>query len=76
LKQVIAELYRIGEKLARYDLEKRQAIEDEDYEKAKIKTEQMKIYRAETHKGLRDNNLIDLLDVIIFSIIIILSIFF
>jgi centrosomal protein CEP104 len=56
-------LYRIGERLARYDIEKRQAIEDEDYEKAKVKKQQMQEYRAETYKQLQSHNLLDLIDV-------------
>ncbi len=56
-------MYRIGERLARYDIEKRQAIEDEDYEKAKVKKQQMQEYRAETYKQLQSHNLLDLIDV-------------
>jgi centrosomal protein CEP104 len=59
-------LYKIGERLARYDIEKRQAIEDEDYEKAKIKKHQMQEYRSETYKQLYQNNLLEYIDVIIF----------
>jgi centrosomal protein CEP104 len=63
LKQAINELYKIGERLARYDIEKRQAIEDEDYEKAKLKKAQMQEYRAETYRQLQKHNLLDFLDV-------------
>jgi hypothetical protein len=63
LKQAISELYKIGERLARYDIEKRQAIEDEDYEKAKLKKQQMHEYRAETYRQLQMNNLLDFIDV-------------
>ena len=66
LKQAISELYKIGERLARYDIEKRQAIEDEDYEKAKIKKQQMQEYRADTYNQLQQNNLLEFLDVINF----------
>jgi len=66
LKQAISELYKIGERLARYDIEKRQAIEDEDYEKAKIKKQQMQEYRNETYKQLNQNNLLEYIDVIVF----------
>ncbi len=63
LKQAISELYKIGERLARYDIEKRQAIEEEDYEKAKLKKQQMQEYRAETYRQLQMNNLLDFIDV-------------
>jgi centrosomal protein CEP104 len=63
LKQAISELYKIGERLARYDIEKRQAIEEEDYEKAKLKKQHMQQYRAETYKQLKENNLLDFIDV-------------
>lgn len=63
LKQAISELYKIGERLARYDLEKRQAIEEEDYEKAKQKKLQMQEYRSETYRQLRENNLIEYIEV-------------
>lgn len=56
-------MYKIGERLARYDLEKRQAIEDEDYEKAKQKKVQMYEYRTETYRQLRNQNLIDYIEV-------------
>ena len=63
LKQAITELQKIGERLARYDIEKRQAIDEEDYEKAKIKKQQMQQYRADTYKQLQENNLLDIIDV-------------
>lgn len=63
LKQAISELYKIGERLARYEIEKRQAIEEEDYERAKQKKEQINEYRAETYKQLQQNNLLDFIDV-------------
>lgn len=49
--------------MARYDIEKRQAIEEEDYEKAKLKKHQMQEYRAETYRQLQFNNLLDFIDV-------------
>lgn len=49
--------------MARYDIEKRQAIEEEDYEKAKLKKQQMQEYRAETYRQLQVNNLLDFIDV-------------
>lgn len=63
LKQAMSELYKIGERLARYEIEKRQAIEEEDYERAKQKKEQIQEYRTETYKQLQQNNLLDFVDV-------------
>ena len=63
LKQAISELYKIGERLARYDIEKRQAIDEEDYEKAKLKKVQMQEYRSETYRQLQFNNLLEFVDV-------------
>ena len=70
LKQAISELYKIGERLARYDIEKRQAIEEEDYEKAKLKKQQMQEYRAQTYRQLQQNNLLEFVDVRFFLYII------
>ena len=56
-------MYKIGERLARYDIEKRQAIEEEDYEKAKLKKVQMQEYRSETYRQLQFNNLLEFVDV-------------
>lgn len=63
LKIAINELYKIGERLARYDIEKRQALEEEDYEKAKFKKYQIQEYRRETYKQLEANNLLAYIDV-------------
>jgi hypothetical protein len=63
LKITISELYKIGERLARYDIEKRQAIEDEDYERAKLKKQQIQEYRAETYRQLQSHNLLGYISV-------------
>ncbi|CAF2644496.1 unnamed protein product [Rotaria sp. Silwood2] len=60
-KQAIQELINIGERLARYEVEKRQAIENEDYKVAKAKKEKIELYRAETYKQLQVLNLLDIL---------------
>lgn len=57
------ELKKIGERLARYDIEKRQAIEEEDYEKAKLKKQQIQDYRKETYRQLQENNMLEFIDV-------------
>ncbi|CAF0816816.1 unnamed protein product [Didymodactylos carnosus] len=59
-KQAIQELIKVGERLARYDVEKRQAIENEDYETAQQKKDKMELYRAETYKQLQMLNLLDI----------------
>ncbi|CAF5004658.1 unnamed protein product, partial [Rotaria socialis] len=61
-KQAIQELIKVGERLARYEVEKRQAIENEDYETAQSKKDKMELYRTETYKQLQ---LLNLLDVVI-----------
>jgi centrosomal protein CEP104 len=56
-------LYKIGERLARYEIEKRQAIEEEDYERAKIKKQQIQEYRSDTYKQLNENGFLDFIEV-------------
>ncbi|KAF5298712.1 hypothetical protein FQA39_LY11722 [Lamprigera yunnana] len=52
LKQTVEKLRVAGERLGKYDLEKRHAIEMEDYEKAKYKKIQIEEFRLETYKNL------------------------
>lgn len=59
LKAAITELQKVGEKLGKYEVEKRQAVENEDYDKAKLKKVQMDEYRLQVY---RDLNLSDLLE--------------
>ncbi|XP_061197353.1 centrosomal protein of 104 kDa-like isoform X1 [Saccostrea echinata] len=59
LKAAISELQKVGEKLGKYEVEKRQAVENEDYDKAKLKKVQMDEYRLQVYKDL---NLPDLLE--------------
>ncbi|XP_048780566.1 centrosomal protein of 104 kDa-like isoform X2 [Ostrea edulis] len=59
LKGAISELQKVGEKLGKYEVEKRQAVENEDYDKAKLKKVQMDEYRLQVYKDL---NLPDLLE--------------
>ncbi|XP_052081359.1 centrosomal protein of 104 kDa-like isoform X5 [Mytilus californianus] len=59
LKSAITELQKVGEKLGKYEVEKRQAVENEDYDKAKLKKVQMDEYRLQVY---RDLNLADLLE--------------
>ncbi|CAF0732515.1 unnamed protein product [Adineta ricciae] len=59
-KQAIQELIKVGERLARYEVEKRQAIESEDYDVAQIKKDKMELYRTETYRQLQVLNLLDI----------------
>ncbi|XP_039979268.1 centrosomal protein of 104 kDa-like, partial [Xiphias gladius] len=60
LKQAIADLQKVGERLARYDVEKRCAIEKEDYDLAKNKKELMEEYRRSVYQQLEVHNLLDM----------------
>ncbi|XP_040922106.1 centrosomal protein of 104 kDa isoform X2 [Toxotes jaculatrix] len=60
LKQAIADLQKVGERLARYDVEKRCAIEKEDYDLAKKKKDLMEEYRRSVYKQLEVHNLLDM----------------
>ncbi|XP_056130278.1 centrosomal protein of 104 kDa [Lampris incognitus] len=60
LKQAIADLQKVGERLGRYEVEKRCAIEIEDYDLAKRKKEQMEEYRRTVYQQLEVHNLLDM----------------
>ncbi|XP_068454020.1 centrosomal protein of 104 kDa isoform X2 [Clinocottus analis] len=60
LKQAIADLQKVGERLARYEVEKRCAIEKEDYDLAKKKKELMEEYRRSVYQQLEVHNLLDM----------------
>ncbi|XP_030589326.1 centrosomal protein of 104 kDa isoform X2 [Archocentrus centrarchus] len=60
LKQAIADLQKAGERLARYDVEKRCAIEKEDYDLARQKKELMEEYRKSVYQQLEVHNLLDM----------------
>ncbi|KAM4609915.1 centrosomal protein of 104 kDa [Polymixia lowei] len=60
LKQAIADLQKVGERLGRYEVEKRCAIEKEDYDLAKRKKEQMEEYRMAVYQQVEVNNLLDM----------------
>lgn len=53
-------LFQVGERLARYDVEKRCAIEKEDYDLAKKKKELMEEYRKSVYQQLEVHNLLDM----------------
>ncbi|XP_049341558.1 centrosomal protein of 104 kDa [Astyanax mexicanus] len=60
LKQAIADLQKVGERLGRYDVEKHSAIEREDYDTAKEKKEQMEAYRLRVYQQLQLHDLLDI----------------
>nr|XP_019944600.1 PREDICTED: centrosomal protein of 104 kDa isoform X2 [Paralichthys olivaceus] len=59
LRQAIADLQKVGERLARYDVEKQCAIDKEDYDLAKKKKELMEEYRRSVYQQLEEYNLLD-----------------
>ena len=50
---------QVGEKLGKYEVEKRQAVENEDYDKAKLKKVQMDEYRLQIYKDLNVQDLLE-----------------
>lgn len=50
---------QVGERLGRYEVEKRCAVEKEDYDLAKEKKQQMEQYRAEVYQQLQLHSLLD-----------------
>ncbi|XP_056117070.1 centrosomal protein of 104 kDa isoform X1 [Rhinichthys klamathensis goyatoka] len=60
LKQAIADLQKVGERLGRYDVEKHSAIEREEYDIAKQKKEQMEAYRLTIYQHLELHSLLDI----------------
>uniref|UniRef100_A0A670ZIQ0 Centrosomal protein of 104 kDa n=1 Tax=Pseudonaja textilis TaxID=8673 RepID=A0A670ZIQ0_PSETE len=59
LKQAIADLQKVGERLGRYEVEKRCAVKREDYDLAKQKKQQMEDYRLKVYQQLELHNLLD-----------------
>lgn len=49
---------QVGEKLGKFEVEKRQAVENEDYDKAKLKKAQMDEYRLQVYKRLELQDLL------------------
>ncbi len=52
-------ILQVGEKLGKYEVEKRQAVENEDYDKAKVKKVQMDEYRLKIYKELEIKELVE-----------------
>lgn len=59
LKNSILKLRVAGEKLGKYELEKRHAIEMEDYEKARQKKTQMDQFRIDIYQDLSVEQLLE-----------------
>ncbi|KRT86104.1 hypothetical protein AMK59_820 [Oryctes borbonicus] len=59
LKQAMECLREAGEKLGKYELEKKHAIEMEDYERARHKKNQMDEYRAYVYQNLAIEQLLE-----------------
>lgn len=59
LKQTMENLRVAGERLGKYDLEKRHAIELEDYERARHKKNQMDEFRATIYQQLNVEQLLE-----------------
>lgn len=50
----------MGERLGKFEVEKRQAVENEDYDKAKLKKVQMEEYRLQMYKQLDIADLLEM----------------
>ncbi|KAJ0064723.1 hypothetical protein NL108_012655, partial [Boleophthalmus pectinirostris] len=59
LKQALADLHKVGERLARLAVEKRYALEKEDYEQAEDKRQQMEHYRSIVYRQLEAHQLLE-----------------
>ncbi|XP_072305435.1 centrosomal protein of 104 kDa [Eucyclogobius newberryi] len=59
LKQALADLQKVGERLARLEVEKRCALEKEQYEQAEQKRQQMEQYRRTVYHQLEAHQLLE-----------------
>ena len=50
---------QVGEKLGKTEVEKRRAIESEDYDRAKVKKQQMDDYRRLAYENLQISRLLN-----------------
>lgn len=60
LKYATTQLQKIGEKLGKLDIEKEQAVEEEDYDKAHLKKEEMETLRLKTYERLHITTLMEM----------------
>lgn len=56
-------IFKVGEKLGKFEVEKRQAVENEDYDKAKLKKIQMEEYRVNQYQRLNVPQLLAIAEV-------------
>ncbi len=59
IKQAILDLQKVGERLGKYEVEKRRALENEDFDLAQQKKEQMEEYRVHIQQQLDYHSLLD-----------------
>ncbi|KAJ0036134.1 hypothetical protein NQD34_004811 [Periophthalmus magnuspinnatus] len=59
LKQALADLHKVGERLAWLEVEKRCALEKEDYEQAEHKRQHMEHYRSTMYRQLEVHQLLE-----------------
>lgn len=52
-------MLQVGERLGRYEVEKRCAVEKEDYDLAKEKKQQMERFRSRVYEQLQLHELVD-----------------
>ncbi|XP_062506109.1 centrosomal protein of 104 kDa-like isoform X2 [Corticium candelabrum] len=60
LKQAIADLRKVGERLGRYEVEKQKAVQKEDYDTAQMKKMQSDQFRMQIYSQLDLNDLLEL----------------
>jgi centrosomal protein CEP104 len=60
LKQAIADLRKVGERLGRYEVEKHKAVEKEDYDTAQVKKLQSDQFRMQVYSQLDLTDLLEL----------------
>ena len=59
IRDASTRLQHVGEKLARFEVEKRRAIERDDFEQAQLKKQAMDEYRYQVYRELRLEELLD-----------------
>lgn len=73
IRDASTRLQHVGEKLARFEVEKRRAIERDDFEQAQLKKQAMDEYRYQVYRELRLEELLDAVGVRLFSSFLIAS---
>lgn len=59
LKSAVTQLRAAGERLGKYELEKRHAIENENFDRAKLKKQLADEYREQVYKALEIEDLLE-----------------